>query len=93
MAMNRFLFNLAKTILLSLLDKSIKAALPKIYEKLDVTIPVALFNGASPRIIKSEIEHVVMKTTGRPANEDVIDLIAALYNPLKNAERIQRQPR
>jgi hypothetical protein len=91
--MKRILFNLAKAILRSLLDETMRLALPKIYEKLDMKIPVALFNGASPKIIESEIEYTIGQVTGKLVTKEVVAIVAALYDPIKNAERTQRRPR
>ena len=91
--MKRILFNLAKAILRSLLDETMRLALPKIYEKLDMKIPVALFNGASPKIVESEIEYTIGQVTGKPVTKEVVAIVAALYDPIKNAERTQRRPR
>lgn len=91
--MKRILFNLAKAILRSLLDETMRLALPKIYEKLDMKIPVALFNGASPKIVESEIEYTIGQVTGKLATKEVVAIVAALYDPIKNAERTQRRPR
>lgn len=84
---------LGKFFLKMAADKALMKALPKIYEKLDQQIPIALFNGASPIIVKSEIEHTVMKTIKKPATKEVVELISALYDPIQNADRIQRRVR
>jgi len=83
----------AKAILKLALDKTLEKALPKIYQELDTRLPVALFNGASPKIVESEIEHVVKKVTGKPATKDIVDLVVTMYSPVKNAERVQRRHR
>jgi hypothetical protein len=88
-----FLISLGKAAIKLAIDKALEKALPKIYEKLDTRIPTALFNGASEQIVKSEFEHVIGQVTGKPVTKDVLDLVITLYDPIKNAKRIQRRPR
>ena len=91
--MKRILFYLIQKALKALLDKSAKAVLPKIYEKLDTRIPVALFNGASSKVVEAEIKYTIEQVIGKPVAQETVDLVTALYNPIKNAERIQRLPK
>lgn len=84
---------LAKSLLKIAVDKTLEKQLPKIYEKIDTKIPTALFNGASSTIVKSEIEHVIGQVTAKPVTKEILDLVVTLYDPIKNAERIQRRPR
>jgi hypothetical protein len=91
--MKQFLISLAKAMLKLAIDKTLEKALPRIYEQLDTRIPVALFNGATPEIVKSEIEHVVGQVTGKPVTKDIVDLVVTMYDPIKNAQRTQRRRR
>lgn len=88
-----FLVSFGKALLKLAIDKTLEKSLPRIYEKLDTRIPTALFNGASEQIVKSEFEHVIGQVTGKPVNKDVLDLVITLYDPIKNAKRIQRHRR
>lgn len=91
--MKTFLIALAKFLLRAAIDKTLMEALPRIYEKLDTKIPTALLNRASSAIVKSEIEYTIEQVTRKPATEDMINLVVALYDPIQNARRIQRHPR
>lgn len=87
------LVSLGKALINLAIDKALEKSLPKIYEKLDTRIPTALFNCASEQIVKSEVEHVIGQVTGKPVTKDVLDIVITLYDPIKNAKRIQRKPR
>jgi hypothetical protein len=89
----RLILHISKELLGFAAKKAIGAALPQIYEKIDITIPVALFNGAPPTVIKSEIGHVLESLTKRKATLEEIELVASLYNPIANAKRTQRKRR
>lgn len=89
---NVFLY-LGKLFLKIAAEKMLGKSLSTIYEKLDYNIPVALFNGASPFVIRSEIQHTVASVTKQAASKEMIDLIAAVYDPIENANRTQRRQR
>lgn len=91
--MKHFFVVAAKAILKLAPDKALEKALPEIYKELDMRLPVALFNGASPKIVESEIQYIVRQITGKPATKDIIDFVLMMYSPVKNAERIQRRRR
>lgn len=91
--MKAILVRLAKILLRLALDKAVKDALPKIYEKLDYSIPTAIVNGAPPVIIESEIKYMAEKFGKGKASDVTIEALALLYSPIKNAIRTQRRPR
>jgi len=71
-------------------QKALGSHLPLVYEKIDKTIPISLFNLSPPRLIEKEIEYAIRATTGRQARHGEAEIIASLYNPIANAARIQR---
>lgn len=91
--MKGFFIFLSKLLLRAAIDKTLKDQLPKIYSRLDTKIPVALFNGAAPSTVQSEIEFVIGQVTRKPVTKDVLDIVTTLYDPIQNAGRIQHRPR
>lgn len=90
--MKGFFIFLSKLLLRVAIDKTLETQLPKIYEKLDARLPVALFNGASPGIVKSEIEFVIGQVTRKPVTKEILDIVTTLYDPIQNARRAQHRP-
>lgn len=91
--MKAFFIFLSKFLLRVAIDKTLETQLPKIYEKLDAKLPAALFNGASPEVVKSEIEFVVGQVTHKPVTKQILDIVTTLYDPIQNAGRIQHRQR
>lgn len=91
--MKNLLVQLAKALLKLALDRAVREALPKIYEKLDISVPIAIVNGAPPAVIESEITHLAKKFTKNTVPDSTIEALALLYNPVKNAVRTQRRQR
>lgn len=91
--MKQLLVELAKVLLRFALDKAVREGLPKIYEKLDISIPVAIVNGAPPSVIESEISHVASSLNKGKASKSTVEALALLYNPIMNAVRTQRKGR
>lgn len=91
--MKNLLVQLAKILLKLALDRAVRNALPKIYEKLDISVPIAIVNGAPPAVIESEITHLAKKFTKDTVSDSTIEALALLYNPVKNAVRTQRRQR
>lgn len=91
--MKSLLVQLAKVLLRLALDRAVRQALPKIYEKLDISVPIAIVNGAPPAVIESEITHLARKFTKDTVPDSTIEALALLYNPVKNAVRTQRRQR
>ena len=92
-AVNAFLISLSKTILKIAIGKALEKLLPKIFEKVDARIPLALYNGASPAIVRFEIEAAIRQVTGKNVSQDVIDVVTMLYDPIQNAVRTQHRPK
>lgn len=84
---------LAKVLLRFALDKAVREALPKIYEKLDISVPIAIVNGAPPAVVESEISYLAKKFSNGQVSDTTIEALALLYNPVKNAVRTQRKAR
>jgi len=91
--MKSLFVQLAKILLRLALDRAVRQALPKIYEKLDISVPIAIVNGAPPIVIESEITHLARKYSNNIVSDTTIEALALLYNPVKNAVRTQRRPR
>jgi hypothetical protein len=91
--MQAVLIYLSKLLLKLAIDRTLQKALPKIFDKIDHRIPLAINNGAPPRVIRCEIEHIIGQVTGQPVTQSVSDLVVSLYDPIKNAERTQRLTR
>jgi hypothetical protein len=84
---------LAKVLLRFALDKTVREALPRIYEKLDISVPIAIVNGAPPAVVESEISYLAKKFSDGQVSDTTIEALALLYNPVKNAVRTQRKAR
>lgn len=91
--MKSFLVGLAKILLRLALDRAIREALPRIYEKLDISVPIAIVNGAPPAVVESEISYLAKKFSKGNVSDSTIEALALLYNPIKNAVRTQRKSR
>lgn len=89
--MQVLLIYLSKLLLKAASGKTFRQKLPYIYEKLDQAICIALFNKASPQLVKLEIKHAIESATMRVATSAEIQIVSALYDPLKNAQRTQRK--
>jgi hypothetical protein len=90
--MKALLVELAKALLRFALDKGVREALPRIYEKLDISVPVAIVNGAPPAVVESEISYLAAKFNKGIVSDSTVEALALLYNPIKNATRTQRKP-
>lgn len=91
--MKSFLVGLAKILLRLALDRAVREALPRIYEKLDISVPIAIVNGAPPAVVESEISYLAKKFSKGNVSDSTIEALALLYNPIKNAVRTQRKSR
>jgi hypothetical protein len=91
--MKTFFIFISKLFLRAAIDKTLETQLPKIYEKLDAKLPIALLNGASSSLIKSEIEFTIGQVTRKPVNKEILDIVTTLYDPIQNAGRTQHRPR
>ena len=91
--MQAFLVGFPKILLRLALDKAVKEALPRIYEKLDISVPIAIVNGAPPAVVESEFSYLAAKFNKGQVSDSTIEALALLYNPIKNAVRTQRKPR
>lgn len=89
--LQNLLIYFSRLLLKTAADKSLRQNLPRVYEKLDQTICIALFNRASPQLVKLEIREAIESATLRPATSAEIQIVSALYDPLKNAQRTQRK--
>lgn len=89
--MKKLFVRLAKILLRLALDKAIRQVLPKIYENLDISVPIAIVNGASPTVIQSEISYLAKKFSKEEVSDTAVEALALLYNPIKNAVRTQRK--
>lgn len=92
-AMKKILIFIAKTLLKLTADRALRKALPAIYEDLDSKIPTLLFNRAPSSTVESEIEFSIKKAINQHVTSDVISTVITLYDPIKNAKRIQRRQR
>lgn len=91
--MKAFFISASKLLLRIAIDKTLETQLPKIYEKLDAKLPVALFNGASPDLVRSEIEFVIGQVTRKPVTKEILDIVTTLYDPIQNAGRTRHRTR
>jgi hypothetical protein len=91
--MQKLLIYASRKLLTLAASRAFELAMPKIYEKLDSSIPTAIFNGAPPDLLKMEMRHAIESATGHPATSTEVQIISALYDPIKNAQRNQRRRR
>jgi hypothetical protein len=71
------------------IDRSLRQALPYIYERLDDEMPT-LLRTADPEVMTAEIAASIAQATGNPATARQIDQVVALYSPIKAAIRNAR---
>ena len=63
------------------MDRAVKAALPKIFAKLDRELPRWLFDEKSPEAISGRIAQAISDTTGKTVGAEQVNAIAKLYDP------------
>lgn len=71
------------------MDRSLKRALPYVYERLDDEMPT-LLRTADPEVMTAEIAASIAQATGNPATAHQIEQVVALYSPIKAAIRNTR---
>lgn len=78
-----------KPLAKAVIDRSLRQALPYIYERLDDEMPT-LLRTADPEVMTAEIAASIAQATGNPATARQIDQVVALYSPIKAAIRNAR---
>ena len=78
MKLSPVFLSLSKIALKFAIDKTLEKALPKIYERLDTRIPLALSNGASPLIIKQEIDYAIRQVIGNNATPEMTNIVTKI---------------
>lgn len=68
------------------IDRSLKRALPYVYERLDDEMPT-LLRTAAPEVMTAEIAASIAQATGSPATARQIEQVVALYSPIRAALR------
>ena len=84
----RSLIRGASDVLLMLsASPDLRKALPEIFARLDIIVPVLLASKATPGALVSEVSEIVALTIKRPARTGDIALLMRLYSPAINALR------
>ena len=88
--MSSFLLGLSRALLQLALNAALKRALPTIFRRLDVEIPLMLTNNAPPAHVKGTIASAISDVLGRRADPTEISLVQALYDPVIAATKAPR---
>jgi hypothetical protein len=84
--MKTLLVELGRVLLRLALDRAVREALPRIYNRLDVKMP-ELLSTATPTQVKREIADTIVATTGKTAAPSQIEAVIGLYSPVAGAIR------
>jgi hypothetical protein len=84
--MKTLFVELGRVLLRLALDRAVREALPRIYNRLDVKMP-ELLSTATPLQVKREIADTIVATTGKPAAASQIEAVIGLYSPVAGAIR------
>lgn len=83
--MKPLLLRLSRFLLQLALDESLKRALPAIYKRLDLELPLMLSNQAPPSRVKGLIASAVADAVGHRATLPEIETVISLYDPIRAA--------
>ena len=84
-------FALAKALLNFARDKCVKAALPKVFARLDVELPYQFKykqQPPTPSLVKGLIASAVSDAIGEPAEPVQTELVRLLYDPVQAAANL-----
>ena len=84
--MKTLFVELGRVLLRLALDRAVREALPRIYNRLDVKMP-ELLSTATPLQVKQEIADAIGATTGKTAAPSQIEAVIGLYSPVAGAIR------
>lgn len=90
--MKPLLLALAKALLQMALDRATRAALPKIFERVDQQLPPLLNEKAPPIAVELLVYEAVTTITGKRPQVGQVDAVLQLYNPLQNAIALRKRP-
>ena len=74
---------LAQFFLKLAIDKTLSAALPKIFSQLDADMPLLLCNNAPKEIISYEVSKAIARNMNGMEPKPIIDIVTMLYDPTK----------
>lgn len=83
--MKSLLVRLSKVLLRFALDEGLRRSLPEIYKRLDVEVPVLLFNNAPAASVEGSIASAIADATGHRASSSQVEAVISLYDPVKAA--------
>ena len=75
------LLTLADVLVKMAMDRTIKAALPAIYRRLDDELPDWLVGGLTPEAVSGRVAKAVSDLTGKSVSAEQVNAIARLYDP------------
>jgi hypothetical protein len=84
--MKTLFVELGRVLLRLALDRAVREALPRIYNRLDVKMP-ELLSTATPTQVKREIADAISATSGKVASSSQIEAVIGLYSPVAGAIR------
>jgi hypothetical protein len=84
--MKSLFVELGRVLLRLALDRAVREALPRIYNRLDVKMP-ELLSKATPTQVKREIADAISATTGKVVAPSQIEAVIGLYSPVAGAIR------
>jgi hypothetical protein len=85
MNLTRLRLRLARWLVLQSIDPAIRPALAEVFRDLDATLPQALMQMATPRVVEEMVFRAVMRRTGLIPLSGDVQAIAALFNPIAAA--------
>jgi len=83
--MKPLLLRLSRLLLQLALDQAFKRALPGIFQRLDLELPLLLSNQAPPSRVKGLVASAVSDAVGHRATLPEIEAVIAMYDPIRAA--------
>lgn len=90
--MNSLLLQIGKRLLVLSMDAALRRALPAIYRRLDLELPLLLTHKAPAARIQGNVARAISDALGKRATRAQVEAVAALYDPIQAAENRQLYP-
>ena len=78
---------IARTLLKLAVDRALQKELPKIFKRLDLTVPYMLTNKAKPLQVQAAVTEAIEEKIGGIATATQVAAVLGLYDPVKAALR------
>jgi hypothetical protein len=77
----------ARILLKRAVDRALQKELPKIFARLDLTVPYMLMNKANPLQVQAAVTEAIEEKIGGIATATQVAAVLGLYDPVKAALR------